>query len=375
MKSKFVYLVTDPISANVFGLKQIPYLHKLGFEIHLICGPGVLDEKLKVYVENIYTISRLKRQISPVSDLMAIIQIFFILRRLSPTVIIYSTPKAAFVGAVSSFISRTPVRLYQIWGIRWQNLSGIKYWVVKFADLFAMRISTNITVVSKSLLEYLKNYTPNRKLAVLGMGSTIGIDTDIFYFDGSKKEISGDIVLGFAGRLAHDKGIDNLLELFKNVQYSFPNARLEIIGDIDLNDKISNDLIQKLYSHSSISWLPHLPQNKLSIQMRKWDLQIFLSNREGLGNVVLEAGACGVPTFCWDILGLKSAFPTFAQNFLIPFGNLNKLESSILKYLYSPWSLSDKSLLSNWYIQNFEQKKVLNEFANYISVIMSDNHE
>ena len=101
--------------------------------------------------------------------------------------------------------------------------------------------------------------------------------------------------------------------------------------------------------------------------MRSWDAQIFLSRREGLGNVILEAGACGIPTFCWDIIGIRDAIPSFAQNFLIPFGDTNLLEKSVTNYLDSPLNQSEKINLANWYHDNFEQKKVLSSLSEFIN--------
>ena len=109
--------------------------------------------------------------------------------------------------------------------------------------------------------------------------------------------------------------------------------------------------------------------------MQNWDIQIFLSEREGLGNVILEAGACGIPTFCWNIVGTRDAVPIKMQNFLIPYGDLQTMETSVIKYLEAPLSFNDRIELSNWYSDNFCQQKVLNKFVTFIEEVLGAYNE
>jgi len=366
MKPRIIYFVTSPISANIFGIHQIKYLHNEGFEVYLLCSPGVLDDELTQYTENIYTIKNLRRNISIFNDFKSIFEVIVILKFLKPCVVVYSTPKAALIGAIASFVTNTRIRIYQVWGLRWQQISGVKFSVIRFFDLLAMSMSTHVTVVSSSLLDLLRKYSKKKNLFVLGSGSTIGVNSSIFNYSNRGVRFKDEKVIGFAGRLANDKGIDQIFVLFSNLLNHFPNLRLELIGDLDSSDEISNTLITNIQNHPLITWIPQLPQLQLAKYMRNWDLQIFLSKREGLGNVILESGACGVPTFCWDIIGSKDAIPYFAQDFLIPYGDMEFLEKSVKNYLRYPLDHSKKIQLSQWYLENFEQKKVLSDFVGFI---------
>ncbi len=366
MKPRIVYFVTSPISANLFGIHQLKSLHNEGFKVYLLCSPGALDEELIQNTENIYTIKNLRRNISIFNDFKSILQVIVILKFLKPCVVVYSTPKAALIGAIASFVANIKIRIYQVWGLRWQQISGAKFSVIRFFDLLAMTMSTHVTVVSSSLLDFLRKYSKKKNLSVLGSGSTIGVNSSIFYYSSRGVRAKNQKVIGFAGRLANDKGIDQIFVLFSNLLVHFPNLRLELIGNLDSSDALSNTLITNIRNHQSITWIPQLPQLQLAEYMRTWDLQIFLSKREGLGNVILESGACGVPTFCWDIIGTRDAIPDFAQDFLIPYEDMEFLEKSVKNYLHSPLEHSKKIQLSQWYLENFEQKKVLSDFVGFI---------
>ena len=374
-KPRIIYLVTSPISANVFGLLQIRSLFQHGFNVSLVVGQGSLNSELYKYVDSIYVNQNFKRGISLIRDVKSIIQLCIIFFRVKPDVVIYSTPKAAFLSSIAAFIASTKIRIYQIWGIRWQNLSGFKLLLVRSADFLAIKLSTNVTVVSQSALELLNYRDSKGKIGVLGVGSTVGVDAKIFYPKLTNNKSSSKKVMGYAGRIARDKGIDKLIDLFISLSASVNNLYLEIIGIIDQDDKISEKNLEILNSHPNIILVLNLSQLELASHMQNWDIQVFLSEREGLGNVILEAGACGIPTFCWDIVGTRDAVPTTKQNFLIPYGDLQTLETSVIKYLEAPLSFDDRIELANWYEDNFGQQKVLNDFVTFVDELLGVYNE
>ena len=374
-KSKILYLLTSPLSVNTFGIQQIKALYENGFAVYLVCGPGDLNSEVSKYTTDILVSPYLRRGSSPIWDLISVINLFLTILRIKPTIVIYSTPKSALLGALASFFNRSPIRIYQVWGIRWQNLTGIKLWLIRSADFLAIKLSTNIIIVSKSVLQFISAQHESKKMIVLGSGSTAGVDTQIFYPNKSSPESKPQLNIGYAGRVSNDKGVSDLFNLFIRLTSHIPNLHLEIIGDLDLDDKVSKKLGSSLNSHSKIQWRRNIPQDELAEQMRSWDLQIFLSRREGLGNVILEAGACGVPTFCWNIIGTKDAIPDFAQDFLITYGDTDLLEKSVIRYLNSPLNQNEKSALTHWYQENFEQKKVLTNFIEFIAGNLEEYYE
>ena len=374
-RPRIIYLVTSPISANVFGLLQIRSLFQHGFNVSLVVGQGSLNSELYKYVDSIYVNQNFKRGISLIRDVKSIIQLCIIFFRVKPDVVIYSTPKAAFLSSIAAFITSTKIRIYQIWGIRWQNLSGFKLLLVRSADFLAIKLSTNVTVVSQSALELLNYRDSKGKIGVLGVGSTVGVDARIFYPKLTNNKSSSKKVMGYAGRIARDKGIDKLIDLFISLSASVNNLYLEIIGIIDQDDKISEKNLEILNNHPNIILVPNLSQLELASHMQNWDIQVFLSEREGLGNVILEAGACGIPTFCWNIVGTRDAVPIKMQNFLIPYGDLQTMETSVIKYLEAPLSFNDRIELSNWYSDNFCQQKVLNKFVTFIEEVLGAYNE
>lgn len=367
-----VYILTDVSSVNIFGFKQLNALKKSTFNIHVICGPGQIDRNVRDLNLEIHQVKYLQRNISFVNDIISLIKITSIVYSIRPHIIIYSTPKASLMGAVAGLLTKTPIKVYQIFGARWQSLKFCKKISLLFIDILILKISTNITAVSRSIATKYSALT-YKTIKVLHFGSTIGVDTKIFFPSINENFRMEKFRLGYAGRLASDKGIEDLIDLFIKLNSKNTNFELEIIGDVDQTDKISLDTIEKITLHPKISWFRAMTQIKLADHFRSWDLQLFLSKREGLGNVVLEAGACGIPTFCWDIDGVRDAIPNQFNRFKIIYGDLAKMENEILNYYNRPLSLNDRNLLANWYKINFDQDEVLNAFTKLITSLMKSS--
>lgn len=371
---QIVYFVTSSVSANTFGYNQMLSLVEQGYSVHLICGDGYLKEEIRINITSINQIRTLQRNISPISDVRSAINLFILLKRIKPDLMIYSTPKAAFIGSLTSILLGIGTRIYQVWGIRWQNLNGIKLLVVKLSDIISFTFSTHIIVVSHSLFSFLRDFPGSNKMAVLGSGSTTGVDTKIFSQVGGGKNTNRPFIIGFAGRLAVDKGVIDLIQVFEKIQEYSKGVILEIIGDIDNDDMIPIETVRRIRLNPKVKIFKSMAQGDLASRMQSWDLQVFLSKREGLGNVILEAGACGVPTLGWDIIGVQDAIPYFAKNCLIPYGNFHILQEAILSFIDKPLTQSEKKTLSQWYIDNYDQTKVLKSFVVFIMSCLGDGY-
>ena len=370
------YLVSSPNSLNLFGLPQIKALKVGGFKVHAICGLGTIDPQLEIECDSISIVKCLNRGFSFTNDLLSIILITKLALKVKPKMFIYSTPKAALIGSVVSHLLNIDIRIYQIWGCRWQNLKGIKRLLVKNADKLTIKLSTHVTAVSKSVAQFYNQSLPATQFTVLGRGSTIGIDNQVFNISSRRNKKTLVKKLGYAGRVSEDKGISDLISLFESISIKSGNPRLklEIIGSIDVEDAPPNDIIQRIKNNPKIKWRQAMPQAELANQIKNWDLQIFLSKREGLGNAILEAGACGVPTLCWDIVGTRDAVPNFAKNFLIPYKRKDKMQEAVIRYIKTPLKSTEKRRLADWYKKNFSQREVLDVFVIFIKSTLRYTH-
>jgi glycosyltransferase involved in cell wall biosynthesis len=363
MGESVIYFVTDVTVANKFGLEQIRYLSNSNLKIHLVCGQGYLSPEFLKVCDSITQLDSLKRPIEIFSDIKTFLLIAILIYKIKPTCVIYSTPKASLIGALSSYLLGVKNRIYQIWGARWETLSGIDLLVVRNLDKLTIGLSTSIIGVSNSIAT-LYRVMSKKKILVLGSGSAVGVDSKMFSIPKVKNQ---SLKVGYAGRIAKDKGIAELLEVFNKLSVIYPRITLEIIGDIDLEDPVDSEVLEVIKNNIQIRWIKHCHRTELARYMKNWTLQIFLSRREGLGNVIIEAAACGVPTICWDVTGVRDAVPDFLSKNLIVYNNIDLVFERIKEFVENPLSEKESGDLSVWAINNFEKNIVLRNFSSHVN--------
>ena len=113
-------IATIPTTIKAFFGEQLRFLRDNSFDVTVITSPmSENDNKFgRSLPENIkYKPVQISRTIKPWEDVKAFSKILWILRKGRFDIVQYVTPKAAFMGSVASWLVRTPVRLYLLWGL------------------------------------------------------------------------------------------------------------------------------------------------------------------------------------------------------------------------------------------------------------------
>lgn len=372
---KIVFIVTSAQSVNTFTGPQIKSISSFPSKIYLICGEGMLKDEIKEFTESIIQLPSLLRKPNLFFDLIALIQITIILHKLKPDLAVYSTPKASFLGSIASKVVGVKSRLYQIWGAWWINDGFFQYHFSKTIDRITIGFSNHVTVVSSSLGKFYDeqfNAVIKNKLTLICHGSTTGVNSKLFYFKSLPYSSDKETVIGYAGRLSKEKGLDDLVLIFTEMSQKVKNLKLEIIGNYDMDDPVSLKTKHSINNNNLVRQIPEMSQILLAEKMKLWTLQIFLSKREGLGNVVIEAAACGVPTIAWDIIGVRDAIPHWLhKKMLIPFNDFDGLKIAIQNYLDYPFDVKTRLDLSNWATTKFDQAKLEFDFCKFLEKVLS----
>lgn len=134
--------------------------------------------------------------------------------------------------------------------------------------------------------------------------------------------------LGFVGRLVPEKNIFSLLDLMPRIINEFKNVNLLIVGDGILRKKIQNYIDNlNLSSHIKIAGYK---QNKEVVKLlKKIDLLILPSDKEGLPISVLEAMASGLPVVATDVGGVSDAVVNNKTGLLVQKNSKNALFNAI----------------------------------------------
>jgi D-inositol-3-phosphate glycosyltransferase len=182
----------------------------------------------------------------------------------------------------------------------------------------------------------LSNYTLAGVRAVLGNGSgilaTCGVDTNSFHPDPTRPK---KFIL-CVGRLNDPrKNIALLLEAYARLRRNVSNApelwlvgpqpppeAMRLIREHGLTETVR---LQGPRKHAD---LPRIYQSAICF--------VLSSDEEGLGIVLLEAMACGLPVVCTACGGPETAIEHDRTGFLVPVGDAEALSSAMGRLLASP---------------------------------------
>lgn len=365
---KICLIVTDAISFNVLYQGQLEYFDSLGnFELTLICGgDNEQIELLKSRDVGKVVIMPLLRKPNPLSDLKALIQLTKYFMQNKFDLIVYSTPKALLIGSIASFITRQPSRLAIVQGRVYENYTGAKRKIFTVLDKISLGVSNKTVFVSDSLRNlYLnENIINSANSMVVNFGSINGVDTQKFAPNADKNSDLFNILV--IGRICEDKGINDLAEIVKNVK-DLP-IKLTIVGGVE--DSQSEQILQQLkINYKFVEYVAFTPNPVQYFQNA--DLHLFLTYREGFGNVAIEAASCNVPTFAYDVVGVKDSVKENVSGLRFKFQDTEAVSQAIRTAVED--KLKFKEQFSNareWAIQNFEQKTVWDNYLHFYNQVM-----
>src|SRR5690606_8940369 len=189
---------------------------------------------------------KMTRTITPFQDLKAVWELYQIFRKEKPFIVHTHTPKAGTLGMLASFFAGVPHRLHTIAGLPLMEAKGKKRILLDIVEKITYAAASKIYPNSYGLQQIIVDlkFTGIKKLKVIGNGSSNGIDTDHFnpelYTDDDKEKLrfslgihKNDLVYIFLGRMVRDKGINELISVFKRLTENHTNIKLLLVGEYE----------------------------------------------------------------------------------------------------------------------------------------------
>lgn len=132
-----------------------------------------------------------------------------------------------------------------------------------------------------------------------------GSGVDLDRFRPASDEPGGLPTFLFIGRLLRDKGVREYAEAARLLRSTLPEARFQILGDLDPGNRTGIDRIelQSWIDESGIEYLGHSEDVRPYVAMAT--AVVLPSYREGMPRVLLEAAAMAKPLVAADVPGSR----------------------------------------------------------------------
>jgi glycosyltransferase involved in cell wall biosynthesis len=375
--ARIIVGVTHEQTCLVLG-SRLRTLRAAGFRVTLVAGPGDLLQRTaeQAGVESVGV--KMQRGIAPLADFVSLLRLWRLLRRLRPAMVEFSTPKAGLLGTLAARACGVPVRVYMLRGLKLETASGVKRWILLWAERLAAACATVVLCNSESLrAEALAlGVAPASKLKLLGVGSSNGVDTERFAPGPSdvraRLGLRRDaLVLGFVGRLTRDKGLPELVEAFEGIAAREPRAELLLVGWFDAaEDAVDAAMRARIEGNPRIHRTGFVEDT--APYYRAMDVLLLPTWREGFPNVVLEAEATGIPVITTISTGSRDSVVPEVTGLLIPPGYPSAIEEAALKLLGDEERrLQMGAAARAWVQQHYTDTDVLGRTADFYKGLLA----
>jgi glycosyltransferase involved in cell wall biosynthesis len=296
------------------------HLAKRGHEVHIITS---LDEGMpEDSCEKGFNIHRILRiRIKFFGKLFFWAAIVRRIHKIDPDIVQAQNLDSGIPALISKKLLKLP---YAVWG---QGSDVyLPTWTIKLSSKTIIKNADSVFALTKNMKKVMQAIY-NREITVIPTG--IDIEDYADRSRGIEKE-TGKIIL-FVGRLNQVKGVQYLLRAMKIVYEALPYARLILVGDGEERKNLEY-LSDTLGIRDCVNFIGAIPFERtyeISDYMDKADVFVLPSLSEGLGTVILEAMASGLPVVATRVGGIPDILEDGVNGYLVEPGDFQDMAKKI----------------------------------------------
>lgn len=324
-KKKILYLITK---SNFGGAQKYVFelavqAKKEGYEVAVACGgtgeagaaTGHLVSLLEEANIDTFHISHFQRNMSPLDDLLALFEVWRLIRKYKPDVLHTTSSKAGGIGALAGRMAGTKKIIFtshgltvdEVWRPRWQRA------LIYIGTWFTLRLADKSIMISTETFERARRM-PNMKDRVVliknGIAPITFLPRDVARAKLAPQIPPQTLLIGGVGELHPNK---NWMAAIIAMTSLPAHLHLIIVGEGE-----ERTSLQKLIAHHHLQNRVHLTGYLDAAQFLKaFDIFILPSKKEGLPYVLLEAGLAELPTVASDLPGIRDIIETGETGLLV----------------------------------------------------------
>ncbi|MBU2234834.1 MAG: glycosyltransferase family 4 protein [Proteobacteria bacterium] len=307
-------LETEAVEANIVAARE--------HHVRLIC------------------LRHLVRDLHPFSDMAAFFSLIRIIGREKPHIVHTHTSKAGILGRWAAYFCRVPIIVHTPHGhVFWGYFNPWQTRLFILLERWTGRITNAIvTLTPQEKEDHLRfHIAPEEKFTVIHSGVDLGTFLAARSQPAETKALLGIspemTVVGTVGRLTAVKDQDVLLRATSELNRQGEKIFLVLLGDGELRLDLEQ-LTIRLGIAGYVRFLGWRPD--VARIMAVCDIFCLPSRNEGMGKVLVEAMAMGIPIIASNIGGIKDIVRPEENGLLVPVGDAAAWAEAISRLCRDP---------------------------------------
>jgi glycosyltransferase involved in cell wall biosynthesis len=310
------------------------HLDRRRFAVSLVAGPGGLmdAEAESIPLLRTHWIPELVREVNPVKDLVALVRLIALLRRLRPDLVHTHSSKAGILGRWAAHLAGVNVVVHTVHGFGFHSRMP---WLARawFSTLEAWTapLTTRFLAVSRANLEYAARrglFRPERASLIRS-----GIELSSFRNGAKAGSLRQDLgipphapVVGMVACLKPQKAPVDFVKVAEEVSRRVEGAHFLLVGDGELRPEVEEEVARRSLTQRFhlLGWRRDIPS-----LFKNLDLLALTSLWEGLPRVVPEAMAASLPVVATRVDGTPEAVVEGETGFLVEPGDVQGMAERI----------------------------------------------
>jgi len=291
---KIIFVCSKPITFNTFLKSQADYLAQKGLNIEVACSESNKLNFINKFKHNINFPHKISQLFNPIHYIKIFKQIKKLVKNNPQAIFYLHTPLASHLFRFFTFFYKIKI-IYFVHGFRFTSRTHlVKAFFFKTIEKI-LSFKTNIFItINNEDYNYAKYFLFRKSPCYKINGVGIKILKDKFKKKiSTKKDLKKILVIASYKR---EKGYVEILKLAKILKNQSILIECYGYGNYDKFNSIKNKNNINNISFNNFD-------TNLNSKIKKFDIMLHLSKREGLPVSVMESLSAGLPVICYNIRG------------------------------------------------------------------------
>ena len=341
---RLVHVTTVDMSLVLLLGPQLRAFAEAGMEVVGVSAPGPYVSQLESWGIRHEPLRHATRSTAVGQDVMALMELWRLFRRLKPDIVHTHNPKPGLYGRVAARAAGVPGIVNTVHGLYASPEDRTARRALVYALERAASLGSGAELVQnpEDFRVLARLGVPRHKLVLLGNG----VDLQRFHpaaDEQGHREAKADlgvdvdaVVVGTVARLVWQKGFHELFEAAERLRDTLPDVVFVVVGgsDADKADAISSEQLAAAARRGRIVFAGS--RDDMEHVYPGFDLFVLPSHREGFPRSAMEAAACGLPVVATDIRGCRQVVSHGQTGLLVPLHDPVRLAAAIEEIVRDP---------------------------------------